>query len=328
MQRDSFVWNPLDQRNPRQVDYEGSGDYGDDEDGDDEISVVRLAILIDSPWAATSQIFSTVSMQLKDDIKQFLSDINEFQADITMLKFNRISKKDETMVLMDFSTKSDDFTLELVKSRLENAMKNSVKIGTYYLRPASENWWRPIDGDSPSSPCSITELACVSGQCVPITSRCNGVEECGDGSDELQCSNDPIFSLPNQDDGRPEYWDQNCNFGQHECDDGVCVDNALVCNGIVDCPSDDSDESNCVAEGIVPKPSPQPVGCRADTQIVCPDGNTRICEVQRCDGVENCPKDPESNVKSWDEEDCLPLPNVTFVPPVASTTSPSVPSKS
>ena len=98
LQRDSFVWNPLDQRNPRQVDYEGSGDYGDDEDGDDEISVVRLAILIDSPWAATSQIFSTVSMQLKDDIKQFLSDINEFQADITMLKFNRISKKDETMV--------------------------------------------------------------------------------------------------------------------------------------------------------------------------------------------------------------------------------------
>ena len=158
--------------------------------------MVRLAILIDSPWAATSQIFSTVSMQLKDDIKEFLADINEFQADITMLKFNPTSQKDETMVLMDFSTRSDDVTLDVVKRRLENAMKNSVKIGSYYLQPASENWWRPIDGDSPSSPCSITELTCVSGQCVPITSRCNGIEECGDGSDELQCSNDPIFSLP------------------------------------------------------------------------------------------------------------------------------------
>ena len=34
------------------------------------------------------------------------------------------------------------------------------------------NGLKPIDGDSPSSPCSITELTCVSGQCVPITSRC------------------------------------------------------------------------------------------------------------------------------------------------------------
>ena len=316
-QRDSFVWNPLDQRNPRQVDYEGSGDYGDDEY---DISVIRLAILIDSPWEATSQIFSTVSMQLKDDIKTFLSDIEEFQVDITMLKLNPTNQKDETMVLMDFSTQSEDNVLDAVKRKIEKAMKNSVKIGTYVIQPASENWWRPIDENSPFSPCSITELTCVSGQCVPITSRCNGIDDCGDGSDELNCAEE---NLPN-DDSRPEYWDQNCNFGQHECDDGTCVDNALVCNGIVDCPSDASDESNCPSEGIVPKPSPQPVGCRADTQIVCPDGKTRICEVQRCDGVENCPKNP-SDTKSWDEAGCIPFPNVTFVPPVVTTTAPIVP---
>ena len=56
--------------------------------------------------------------------------------------------------------------------------------------------------------------------------------------------------------------------------------------------------------GIVPIPSEQPTGCRADTQIVCPDLKTRICEVERCDGVENCPKNPNEE-KSWDELGCI-----------------------
>ena len=67
--------------------------------------------------------------------------------------------------------------------------------------------------------------------------------------------------------------------------------------------------------GILPSPLPQPVGCRADTQIVCPGTNHRICEVQQCDGVENCPKSPEQAGPAWDEANCPAYNNVTFEPP-------------
>ena len=48
----------------------------------------------------------------------------------------------------------------------------------------------------------------------------------------------------------------------------------------------------------------------------------RICEVQRCDGTEDCPRiDPASGLpmgegdKSWDEATCTDYANVTFEPP-------------
>ena len=50
----------------------------------------------------------------------------------------------------------------------------------------------------------------------------------------------------------------------------------------------------------VAHPLPQPPGCRADTEIACPGSNHRICNVQRCDGEEDCPRLP-GQTKSWDE---------------------------
>ena len=50
----------------------------------------------------------------------------------------------------------------------------------------------------------------------------------------------------------------------------------------------------------VAHPLPQPPGCRADTEIVCPGSTTRICVVQKCDGQEDCPRLP-GQTKSWDE---------------------------
>ena len=52
----------------------------------------------------------------------------------------------------------------------------------------------------------------------------------------------------------------------------------------------------------VPHTLPQPSGCRADTQIVCPDTNHRICMVQRCDGEADCPL-VGGQVVAWDESE-------------------------
>ena len=57
------------------------------------------------------------------------------------------------------------------------------------------------------------------------------------------------------------------------------------------------------------------------------DLKSRICEVQKCDGVDNCPLDPGEAV-AWDERDCIPYENITFQPPLpprATTTTPLPP---
>ena len=33
-------------------------------------------------------------------------------------------------------------------------------------------------------PCDVTEFMCNNGKCVPSLNLCNGVDDCGDGSDE------------------------------------------------------------------------------------------------------------------------------------------------
>ena len=33
----------------------------------------------------------------------------------------------------------------------------------------------------------MTQFTCGNGQCVPLSARCNNVNECSDGSDEQNC---------------------------------------------------------------------------------------------------------------------------------------------
>ena len=44
---------------------------------------------------------------------------------------------------------------------------------------------------------------------------------------------------------------------------------------------------------------------------------TRICEEDRCDGTEDCPRE-SGDTKSFDEQDCPTYPDVTFAPPTSS----------
>ena len=46
-----------------------------------------------------------------------------------------------------------------------------------------------ISGEQPSTSCSINEIQCETGECVPALARCNNVQECQDGSDERGCGN-------------------------------------------------------------------------------------------------------------------------------------------
>ncbi|EMP40796.1 Complement factor I, partial [Chelonia mydas] len=59
------------------------------------------------------------------------------------------------------------------------------------------------------------EFPCVNGKCIPLTETCNGVNDCGDLSDELCC--------------------KECKGKSFHCNSDVCIPNKYLCNREADC---------------------------------------------------------------------------------------------
>lgn len=76
------------------------------------------------------------------------------------------------------------------------------------------------DADFPTS----QSFQCVNGKRIPQEKACDGVNDCGDRSDELCC--------------------KGCRGQAFLCKSGVCIPNQHKCNGEVDCITGD-DESGC-----------------------------------------------------------------------------------
>ncbi|XP_036620596.1 complement factor I isoform X2 [Trichosurus vulpecula] len=68
---------------------------------------------------------------------------------------------------------------------------------------------------------------CVNGKYIPLEQTCDGINDCGDQSDELCC--------------------KGCRSGGFHCKSGVCIPKEYQCNGEMDCIKGD-DEVNC--EGL------------------------------------------------------------------------------
>ena len=94
---------------------------------------------------------------------------------------------------------------------------------TYYLHALNCFFPVPI--------CPPNAFACSSGQCLPLSLRCNGVPDCPDASDEAcGCQN---YCSPDQ--------------GYHLCKDNSCLkahESEVQCDGVEQCP-DGSDEFDC-----------------------------------------------------------------------------------
>ncbi|KAI4889841.1 hypothetical protein NFI96_010472 [Prochilodus magdalenae] len=108
-------------------------------------------------------------------------------------------------------------------------------------------------GEPPT--CSSEQFTCATGEidCIPMAWRCDGIAECADHSDEMNC---PV-----------------CSELQFQCDKGQCVDVQLRCNGEPDC-ADGSDEQDC--ETI----------CMPN-QFRC-SNNKCILKKQQCDSFSDC----------------------------------------
>ncbi|MGH0183649.1 UNVERIFIED_CONTAM: hypothetical protein FKN15_012496 [Acipenser sinensis] len=155
----------------------------------------------------------------------------------------------------------------------------------------------------PRNPCP-GQFACNTGLCVKTTLRCDGWNDCGDMSDEVDCKcGEDQFKCDN---GlcKPKYWvcdrvndcgdgsdEKSCSCGtdQWKCESGLCIDKDKVCDGTQDC-SDRSDEASCSKQG-----SPT-VACTEFT-YKCSNGVCLSKSNPECDNSPDC-------ADGSDEQDC------------------------
>uniref|UniRef100_A0A673K6R7 Sortilin-related receptor n=1 Tax=Sinocyclocheilus rhinocerous TaxID=307959 RepID=A0A673K6R7_9TELE len=135
--------------------------------------------------------------------------------------------------------------------------------------------------------CDGYSFQCSNGMCVTLEWKCDGMDDCGDYSDEANCAS------PTDEPGCSHYF-------QYECKNGRCVPAWWKCDGENDC-GDWSDESQC--GGAPHTPAPGPATC-APNRFRCGSGAC-IVNTWVCDGYADCP----------DGSDEVGCPTVATLPP-------------
>ncbi|XP_067424366.1 complement factor I isoform X2 [Emydura macquarii macquarii] len=101
-----------------------------------------------------------------------------------------------------------------------------------------------------------SQFHCVNKKCIPLTETCNGINDCGDLSDELCC--------------------KECKNNSFHCNSDVCISNKYLCNGEADClAGEDESQARC---GALREQKPNPE--IPEQTVVIPNSNTdeALCE--------------------------------------------------
>ncbi|KAF3823676.1 hypothetical protein GH733_007144 [Mirounga leonina] len=120
--------------------------------------------------------------------------------------------------------------------------------------------------------CDEFSFQCQNGVCVSLIWKCDGMDDCGDYSDEANCEN-PTEA-------------PNCSrYFQFQCENGHCIPNRWKCDGENDC-GDWSDERDCGESRVLPSPTPGPSTCLPN-YYRCSSGAC-VMDSWVCDGYRDC----------------------------------------
>ncbi|NWU95282.1 LRP2 protein, partial [Upupa epops] len=177
--------------------------------------------------------------------------------------------------------------------------------GTHHCIPHWElcdRHWDCEDGwdeeGCPQQPCLPGQWQCRNRVCIMAEWKCNGIDDCGDSSDEDVCA--------------------PCPPGMVRCDEGKCILESLMCNDEDDCLDGTDEPSTCAPHcssgcwvmgqsyNCFPAYSCQVCSARVDvrsgnlywlafhhlscprTHVPCRDGTECVAQEYMCDGEKDC----------------------------------------
>ncbi|XP_039862395.1 sortilin-related receptor isoform X1 [Simochromis diagramma] len=155
-----------------------------------------------------------------------------------------------------------------------------------------------------SKVCDIYTFQCANGVCVSLEWKCDGMDDCGDYSDEANCA------APTEVPGCSKYF-------QYECKNGRCIPTWWKCDLENDC-GDWSDEYICSGGSDPHTVAPGPSTC-APNRFHCGSGAC-ISNTWVCDGYADCPD-------GSDEFGCPTAVNGSVTPALVPTENPHSPDR-